>query len=423
MMYLIQKELTYIWCAWHIDRAWRKAVKRYFDSPSSQQEAYHQLQVLLMESCKTKFQILLTKFLTQHKSSSFLDYFQHYTNHIEQWALCFRVGSPFNSNMHAEAFHRVLKIVYLKHKRNRRLDTLIHVLFQIARDKAYENLQKIEKGKHSHRICDINKRHKTAELFHDAQIVHKKDNEYSVSSQKRPSTCYTVCKIMDSCNCKLKCQFCLACFHQYTCSCLDACTNNTVCKHIHLVHMYINKDVNNAQIRGYDEGCDREHFQRLASYNNSETICIDKIKLLQKIKCRLSQIESLCGSMESTDSLQSVYESLGNISSIALSSDDMPIKKIAANTKSIPQRKFFSTRKKRLDSIRTISKPTITEAMQCEDELNCTETGICAVCFQQDDTLEDDNVQWISCKLCSVWIHLNCININDNNDYICSFCQ
>ncbi len=79
--------------------------------------------------------------------------------------------------MHAEAFHRVLKIVHLKHKRNRRLDNLIHVLFQIARDTAYENLQKIEKGKHSHRICDINKRHKTAELFHEVQIVHKKDNE------------------------------------------------------------------------------------------------------------------------------------------------------------------------------------------------------------------------------------------------------
>ncbi len=91
--------------------------------------------------------------------------------------------------------------------------------------------------------------------------------------------------------------------------------------------MYTNKDVNNAQIRGYDEGCDREHFQKLPSYNNSETICIDKIKLLQKITCRLSQIESLCGSMESTDSLQLIYESLGNISSIALSSDDIPIKK------------------------------------------------------------------------------------------------
>ncbi len=54
--------------------------------------------------------------------------------------------------------------------------------------------------------------------------------------------------------------------------------NNTVCKHIHLVHMYTNKDVNNAQVRGYDEGCDREHLKKLASYNNSETICIDKIK-------------------------------------------------------------------------------------------------------------------------------------------------
>lgn len=187
--------------------------------------------------------------------------------------------------------------------------------------------------------------------------------------------------------------------------------------------MCINKELGKIQIQTYDEGCDREYFQKLALNSISENVSTDKKKLLQKIKGRLSQIESLCANMENTDSLELIYKSLGNISATALSSTHIPTKQIAANSKIIPQRKYFSTRKKRLNSSRTIRKPTITEVMQCEDELNCTETEICAVCFQQDDTLEDDNVQWISCKLCSVWVHLNCINTNDNKDYICSFCQ
>ena len=33
-----------------------------------------------------------------------------------------------NTNMYAESFHRVLKIVYLNLKHNRRVDSLIYVL-------------------------------------------------------------------------------------------------------------------------------------------------------------------------------------------------------------------------------------------------------------------------------------------------------
>ena len=116
----------YLWCAWHVDRAWRKAIKKYFKSLDEQRKVYHQLHVIMMETSKTSFQILLTKFLTSHVNSPpFIEYFQSYCHHFEQWALCFRVGTPVNTNMYSESFHRVLKICYLNHKYNRRLDTLI----------------------------------------------------------------------------------------------------------------------------------------------------------------------------------------------------------------------------------------------------------------------------------------------------------
>ena len=57
------------------------------------------------------------------------------------------------------------------------MDSLIDVLLKIARDKAFQQLQKKEKGKHTHRICDINKRHKRAEsFFHSAAIIKESEN-------------------------------------------------------------------------------------------------------------------------------------------------------------------------------------------------------------------------------------------------------
>ena len=48
---------------------------------------------------------------------------------------------------------------------------------------------------------------------------------------------YTVRREMQCCDFKLKCRFCYACSHLYSCTCIDSYTNNTVCKHIHLIQM------------------------------------------------------------------------------------------------------------------------------------------------------------------------------------------
>ena len=66
--------------------------------------------------------------------------------------------------------------------------------------------------------------------------IEQLDNcAYRVSSETKSGECYTVQTIQLACTCQTKCQLCSACAHMY--SCLDACTNTTVCKHMHLVHM------------------------------------------------------------------------------------------------------------------------------------------------------------------------------------------
>ena len=97
-----------------------------------------------------------------------------------------------NTNMHIKSFHRVLKMVYLQHKHNRQVDFLIYILLRIARDKAFDQLQKLEKGKLMHRICDIHKRHKGALSFVSLEVIELvNNNSYSISSQSWPGVTYS----------------------------------------------------------------------------------------------------------------------------------------------------------------------------------------------------------------------------------------
>ena len=49
--------------------------------------------------------------------------------------------------MYLESFHAVLKILYLNHKLNRRIDNLLVPLLRVAREKAFECFRKQEMGK------------------------------------------------------------------------------------------------------------------------------------------------------------------------------------------------------------------------------------------------------------------------------------
>ena len=138
--------------------------------------------------------------------------------------------------MFLESFHRTLKVVYLQHKHNRRIDYLLHILIKMSRDKVFEQLTKLEKEKFAHRVSEINKRHKEAEI-NEARSARcdGQDMEYHLCQTQ--SIHYTVKKVMDTCSCRLRCSTCGTCVHMYTCSCIDASLHATVCKHEHAISM------------------------------------------------------------------------------------------------------------------------------------------------------------------------------------------
>ena len=106
-----------------------------------------------------------------------------YAPKVEQWAVCFRLGTPVNTNMFVESFHCLLKVVYFDNKSNRRIDQLLHVLVKIARNLVFEQIIKAEKGKLSHRKSEIHKRHKsTSELLGKLVVSQVQDGSYKVES-------------------------------------------------------------------------------------------------------------------------------------------------------------------------------------------------------------------------------------------------
>lgn len=72
------------------------------------------------------------------------------------------------------------------------MDTLLVTLIKVARDKGFERLRKIEMGKNSHRICEVNKRHKRALALSPDSIKVLEHNKWMVTSQTMPNTTYIV---------------------------------------------------------------------------------------------------------------------------------------------------------------------------------------------------------------------------------------
>ena len=135
-----------------------------------------------------------------------------------------------------ESFHKVLKTIYLDHKQNRRVDALLVTLIKVTRDKAFE-LFELEMGKSSHRICEINRRHNELQLLDASSITQVEETKWIIASQNSPGIIYTVQKLLNNCECQIRCKECTICPHYYSCTCLDSILHATVCKHIHLVHM------------------------------------------------------------------------------------------------------------------------------------------------------------------------------------------
>ena len=151
-----------------------------------------------------KFNLLLTETQRQLSQSSetqdFLSYFNsYYIQRKDQWAMCYRKSAFINTNMYVESFHRVLKHIYLKGKTIKRVDKCIQVLLKYYdRDKSFDRLIKLEKGKLSGRISTIMKRHLASRDLSTTLVRCIDDCTWNVKSADTQQQ-YTVEKEISKC--------------------------------------------------------------------------------------------------------------------------------------------------------------------------------------------------------------------------------
>lgn len=207
---------------------------------------YKEIRTLLEERDATAFKIMLEKFCSRvgdSEISDFVKYFKdNYQKNYECWAYCCRLNSGINTNMHLERMHKIIKYIYLKGKRVKRLDKGIAALMRFVRDKLIDQLIVMNKGKISNKLRDIRARHKNMEKL-DPSLIIAAENGWEVPSNSS-NELYFIQEVNDSCTCQLTCSDCNICIHRYCCTCMDSSIKFNICKHIHLLAQFRKKAEN-----------------------------------------------------------------------------------------------------------------------------------------------------------------------------------
>ena len=292
------------------------------------------------------------------------------------WAYCHRIGLGINTNILVEAFHRVFKYNYLKGKFNKRVDNCLLNLLKFVRDKFFERLIKLTKGKCNYKTRVIQDRHNKSKSLSDELLTKQAEFTWSVLSEHNKST-YTVTRLMETCkdpSCDLKCLEYNICVHLYMCNCPDSLIQSTICKHVHLIQRVLttappptkqspspddeSKDTLDTEPTDTpdSERCDyvAQELRVLAEHaKKSEGPCdiaTSRERVRGKLLSLISQTET-CQDKEALQQLekqlnsaQSLFRSLQNRKSLK----EIQLKSNAPGNKNItPQLRFHSTKKKR----------------------------------------------------------------------------
>ncbi|XP_028408935.1 uncharacterized protein LOC114542468 isoform X2 [Dendronephthya gigantea] len=271
-----------------------------------------------------------------------------------------------NTNMLVEAFHRVFKYNYLKGKHNRRVDNCLFNLLKYTRDKLFERLIKLTKGKSTNKLKTIQDRHNNSKGLKIDSVQCVDESKWLIKSEKGSDT-YTVTKQhQHTCTdtCQLRCTECSTsvCIHQYTCTCHDYLIQHTICKHIHLLQHFLSVDtkqtndianevLNSSQSQDFVP----EELGLLTSHLHMQNkVSNDIASLKQGIKRKLltlsEQIES-CTNKEALQQLDKQINAAQNVFSSlqkhpCLHHKMQPISNTPANKNIEKQKGFRSTKKK-----------------------------------------------------------------------------
>ena len=270
------------------------------------------------------------------------------------------------------------------------MDKCLYMLLKFARDKGFERLVKLEKGKLSGRIKATLQRHHASKSLPFRSVT--KTDEYTwqvVSSGGRRS--YTVVREEQVCpmNCYLRCSLCNICVHLYSCNCMDCLIHNTICKHIHMIAKYqcsilpdndhvISDKTNNNNTTNDSNGTGTvesatsfilntlQHKERMDhNLSNVRLRLTNKLSILTTQILYCNELDTLLAAEKHINSATHLIQAMTTYpnTTYECTTPEPPNKNIQ------PQRPFYSTKKKRATSTIRLAKPTEEEKEKVRDAL------------------------------------------------------
>ena len=183
--------------------------------------------------------------------------------------------------------------------------------------------------------------------------------------------------------CRLKCSYCSACPHIYTSTCLDACTNTTVCEHMHLIQMQ--QPTNTSIQKSENKQNQLKYYIKVTNTSTTSPTTIS-LKHTAIIQTMLKHYK------------KSIYECLGSALGHVYDESTNPVvglKKIPSHQNTFTQRRYQSMRKKKKVECKTFSKPTLNQVFIYQENLSKAEEEVCGVCFREDSHDIQQNINWI----------------------------
>lgn len=374
-----------LYCSWHIDRAWKSNLSK-IDNQEKRKNVYKTLKYLQYTLDETKFNCELNSTIAllhdDEETAKFGKYFQeNYSNNYEKWAYCFRKNAGINTNMHVESMHKTIKYCYLEAKKIKRLDKGIFAIISYIRNKIIERIIKNTKGLSSNHISEIDKRHhKSISSNFEIEVMY---NDLWRVDDKTNKKVYTIARKIDpasSC-CKLICKMCNICVHTYQCNCVDYCIRYTICKHIHYVVLYENRNCDNLNLSQIVENHNKDTEQEICVHmetvgnqeSKSNSVLTDGIKALgvqftnfdyqhvnEDVLLHIKKNMQNCFNLLSNHRVKNNETFNGNGDAQVV---EPPNKKIA-------KQKTFCSTKKRAKKNKNLTKPNYGEAENIQNTLS-----------------------------------------------------
>lgn len=226
-------------------------------------------------------------------------YFQEYhSKRAEVWAYCYRLKTGINTNMYLEAFHKVLKHIYLEGKKCKRLDKTINAGMKMTRDMIFKRLIKVSKDTMTSKEKNIHASHKRSESI-TSNSIRALENKKSwiVDSASNKSQEYYIAKVGDMCSSScLKCSVCKICVHTFTCTCTDNLIKLNICKHIHACAREFYRATNDGYNNNIKDDTEADIFNNNKIYLE-DNIVQEKEELLtfiqSSVECKLDKYKNI----------------------------------------------------------------------------------------------------------------------------------